>query len=91
MGLLTVSSYSRFFAIVKEEIQNSGQPSAVMADFELALLQASYIIILSLDILVQIQKVLDIMTIRIRPCGKTPLYILINQRTTPNILLWCSI
>ena len=88
MGLLTVSSYSRFFAIVKEEIQNSGQPSAVMADFELALIQASYIIILSLDILVQIQ-VLDIMTIRIRPCGKTPLYILINQRTTPNILLWC--
>ena len=88
MGLLTVSSYSRFFTIVKEEIQNSGQPSAVMADFELALIQASYIIILSLDILVQIQ-VLDIMTIRIRPCGKTPLYILINQRTTPNILLWC--
>ena len=33
------------------------------------------IIILSLDISVQIQKVLDIMTIRhygIRPCGKTP-------------------
>ena len=34
------------------------------------------IIILSIDILVQIQKVLDIMTIRhygIKPCGKTPL------------------
>ena len=34
------------------------------------------LIILSIDILVQIQKVLDIMIIRhygIRPCGKTPL------------------
>ena len=32
---------------VKEEMQNSGltlQPSAVMADFELALIQASYMI-----------------------------------------------
>ena len=63
-----------------EELQNSDltlQPSAVMADFELALIQASCIVsdnyMLSLDILIQIQNVLDIMSIRhygIRPCGK---------------------
>ena len=63
-----------------EELQNSDltlQLSAVMANFELALIQASCIVsdnyMLSLDILVQIQNVLDIMTIRlygIRPCGK---------------------
>ena len=80
MAFLTVSSYNRFFTIMKEEIQNSDltlQPSAVMADFELALIQASCIVsdnyMLSLNILVQIQNVLDIMTIRhfgIRPCGK---------------------
>ena len=37
------ADYNRFFAIVKEEMQNSGlilQPSAVMADFKLALIQA---------------------------------------------------
>ena len=46
--LLTKSlDYNRFLTIVKEEMQNSGltlQPSAVMADFELALIQASYMI-----------------------------------------------
>ena len=45
-GLLPTKSqtdYNRFFTIMKEEMQNSGltlQPSAVMADFELALIQA---------------------------------------------------
>ena len=40
-------SYNRFFTIVKEETQSSVltlQPSAVMVDFELALIQASYIV-----------------------------------------------
>ena len=37
------ADYNRFFTIVKEEMQNLGlifQPTAIMSDFELALLQA---------------------------------------------------
>ena len=76
MALLMVSIYNRFCAIVKEEMQNSGltlQPSAVMADFELVLIQAPYIE--SDNYTVIIHSTTDVMTIRhygIRPCGKTP-------------------
>ena len=42
------ADYNRFFTIMKEEMQNSGlilQPSAVMPDLQLTLIQASYIVI----------------------------------------------
>ena len=76
------ADYNRFFTIMKEEMQNRGlifatfcrdaRPSTHINTSFLY----SYIVSDNYTvILVQIQKVLDIMTIRhygIRPCGKTP-------------------
>ena len=67
---------------MKEEMQNSGltlQPSTVMADFELALIQASYLVSDKYTVIrhsgTNLKSIIDMMTIRhygIRPCGKTP-------------------